>query len=111
MNNTQLRTVLAEVGLDQADFARLLGVTPRAVNLWATGNRAIPGPTEAYLRLFQLLPTNLRQIEFARLKKRGTGMRDGMFGIAFKGQHGEGVGLLVFDQGRAYGTDSEGARY
>jgi hypothetical protein len=111
MTGTELRAVLAEMGVGQSDFARLVGVTPRAVNLWATDGRAIPGPTEAYLRLFQLLPTNLRQIEIGRLKDRGTGMRDGMFGITFRGQQGAGLGVLVFDAGRVYGTDSEGARY
>ena len=34
-----------------------------------------------------------------------------MFGITFHGQHGAGLGVLVFDAGRVYGTDSEGARY
>ena len=38
-------------------------------------------------------------------------MRDGMFGITFQGQAGEGMGMLVFDSGNVYGTDSEGARY
>src|SRR5271163_2441835 len=111
MTGTELKAVLAEIGVGQSDFARLVGVTPRAVNLWATDGRAIPGPTDAYLRLFQLLPPNLRQIEIGRLKDRGTGMRDGMFGITFRGQQGAGLGVLVFDAGRVYGTDSEGARY
>jgi len=38
-------------------------------------------------------------------------MRDGMFGITFQGQQGAGMGLLVFDNGRVYGTDTEGVRY
>lgn len=111
MSGQEFRALLAEIALAQSDFARLAGVTPRAVNLWATDSRAIPGPAEAYLRLFQLLPTNLRQIELGRLKERGSGMRDGMFGITFHGQQGAGLGVLVFDAGRVYGTDSEGTRY
>lgn len=38
-------------------------------------------------------------------------MRDGMFGISFQGQHGTGAGVLIFDAGRVYGTDTEGVRY
>ena len=38
-------------------------------------------------------------------------MRDGMYGITFQGQQGEGMGLLVFDSGRVYGTDTQGVRY
>lgn len=111
MSGQAFKDLLAKMELAQSDFARLVGVTPRAVNLWATNGRAIPGPAEAYLRLFQLLPTNLRQIELARLKERGISMRDGMFGITFQGQVSAGLGVLVFDAGRVYGTDSEGARY
>ena len=111
MSGDEFRALLTDIGVAQSDFARLVGVTPRAVNLWATDGRAIPGPAEGYLRLFQLLPMNLRQIELGRLKDRGTGMRDGMFGITFHGQQGAGLGVLVFDAGRVYGTDSEGARY
>jgi DNA-binding transcriptional regulator YdaS (Cro superfamily) len=111
MTGAELKTALADLALAQADFARLIGVTPRAVNLWVSDGRAIPGPAEAYLRAFQLLPLNLRQIELGRLKVRGTGMRDGMFGITFHGQQGGGLGVLVFDSGRVFGTDTEGARY
>lgn len=38
-------------------------------------------------------------------------MRDGMFGITFQGQQGAGMGLLIFDNGRVYGTDTQGVRY
>src|SRR5438128_1313731 len=73
--------------------------------------RSIPGPAEAYVRLLRLLPPNLRQVELNRLKQKGTAMRDGMFGITFQGQQGAGMGLLVFDNGRVYGTDTLGVRY
>jgi hypothetical protein len=73
--------------------------------------RAIPGPVEAYLRLLRLLPANLRQIELNRLKQKGSGMRDGMFGITFQGQSGAGMGMLILDNGRVYGTDTQGVRY
>jgi T3SS negative regulator,GrlR len=37
-------------------------------------------------------------------------MRDGMFGITFQEQQSVGMGVLIFDAGRIYGTDG-GARY
>lgn len=111
MTNDELRAFLAELPLSQADFARLVDVTPRAVTLWMSGERAIPGPAAAYVRAFRILPLNLRQVELSRLKERGKGMRDGMFGISFQGQHSAGMGVLVFDAGKVYGTDTEGVRY
>lgn len=111
MTTDELRAFLAELDLSQANFARLVDVTPRAVTLWLSGERAIPGPAAAYVRAFKLLPLNLRQAERSRLKERGTGMRDGMFGITFQGQQGAGMGVLVFDAGKVYGTDTQGVRY
>jgi hypothetical protein len=111
MRYDELTQTLNQCGMKQAEFARLIGVTPRAVSLWLSGEREIPGPADAYLRLFQLLPESLRRIELARLKDGGTKMRDGMFGMTFQGQTGAGMGMLVFDGGNVYGTDSEGARY
>jgi Helix-turn-helix len=111
MTGNDLKAILIELGISQADFARLIGVTPRAVTLWMADERAIPGPADAYLRLLRLLPPNLRQVELSRLKQKGTGMRDGMFGITFQGQQGAGMGVLIFDNGRVYGTDTESVRY
>ena len=111
MAGDDLKAVLGELQITQADFARLIGVTSRAVTLWVSDQRQIPGPALAYLRVMQLLPQNLRQIEFNRLKQKGTDMRDGMYGISFQGQQGAGMGLLVFENGRVYGTDTQGVRY
>jgi hypothetical protein len=111
MNSNDLRVILTEFGITQADFARLIGVTARAVTLWMSDERPIPGPVIAYARVMQLLPANLRQVELNRLKQKGTNMRDGMFGINFQGQQGAGMGVLIFDNGRVYGTDSQGVRY
>jgi DNA-binding transcriptional regulator YiaG len=115
MRGGDLKAVLAEVGLTQADFARLIEVTPRAIALWMADERQIPGPAEGYLRLFRLLPSNLRQIELNRLKAKGTSMRDGMFRIIFQGQTGSqkvvGMGVLIFENGRVYGSDTEAVRY
>jgi len=114
MESDDLKAILAEMGITQADLARLLGVTARAVALWVAGGpsgRPIPGPVDAYLRLLQLLPPNLRQVEMNRLIQKGTQMRDGMFGIRFQGHESVGMGVLILDNGRVYGTDTEGVRY
>jgi T3SS negative regulator,GrlR len=111
MTSNDMKTILRELDLTQTDFARLIGVTSRAVALWLAEERAIPGPVEAYVRLLRLLPLHLRQVEFSRLKQKGTGMRDGMFGITFQGHQGTGMGVLIFDQGRVYGTDTDGVRF
>jgi transcriptional regulator with XRE-family HTH domain len=111
MLSTELKAFISELGISQADFARLVGVTSRAVTLWLAEERAIPGPVESYVRLLQMLPGSLKYIELSRLKEKGTGMRDGMYGIAFQGQQGAGMGMLIFDTGRIYGTDTEGVRY
>lgn len=38
-------------------------------------------------------------------------MRDGMYGITFSGQFSTGDGVLIFDNGRIYGSDSAGVSY
>jgi hypothetical protein len=111
MTNAELRNMLGDVGVTQAGFARLIGVTSRAVALWMADERAIPGPVDAYVRILRMLPANLRQIELNRLKEKGTNMRDGIFGIKFRGSNGESVGILIFDDGQVYGTDVAGVRY
>ena len=107
----ELRQFLSEVEITQAEFARLIAVTSRAVSLWLSGERPIPGPVEAYLRLLGKAPPSLSQTEFNLLKQKGAAMRDGMFGIKFQGNESSGVGLLIFDNGRVYGTDEAGVRY
>lgn len=34
-----------------------------------------------------------------------------MFGITFQSQRGAGMGLLIFENGRVYGTDEAGVRF
>lgn len=52
----ELLRVLKLYGIRQNAFARMVGVTPRAVNLWARGQRATPEPVMAYLRVLGMLP-------------------------------------------------------
>jgi hypothetical protein len=111
MTSLELRAALTELELTQADFARLLGVTSRAVALWAANERAVPGPVEGYLRLLGTLPAQLRQIELMRLKQKGTSMRDGIFGVTYEGRVGAGFAMLTFENGRVHGVDTERGCY
>ena len=100
-----LKIVLGEIGISQADFARLVGVTPRAVSLWMVGDRNIPGPVEAYARLLAAVPPSARQAELNRLKERKTPMRDGMYEVRYQSAGGQGAGTLILDNGRVFGAD------
>lgn len=61
MTTGSLKDCLARLGLKQAELAQLLGVSPRTVEPWATGEQALPGPVAGYLRLFeQASPENRR---------------------------------------------------
>src|ERR1700730_1145966 len=111
MLSSDLKTILDLMGISQADFARLMGVTPRAVSLWMVGDPAIPGPVEAYARLLQSVTPAQRQIELARLKERKTTMRDGMYGVEYQSGAGAGAGVLILDSGRVYGADPYGGKY
>jgi hypothetical protein len=83
--------------------------------LWMADERPVPGPVDAYLRLFKLLPPSLRQIELNRLKQKGTGMRDGIYRIIFRGEtNGQAIigdGVLIFENGGVYGWDTAGVLY
>lgn len=48
----QLKELLVEAGLTQSSLARLLGITPKAVNQWANGHQAAPKWATEYLRLY-----------------------------------------------------------
>lgn len=111
MLSSDLKTIIDSLGLTQAEFARLIGVTPRAVTLWMVGDRAIPGPVEAYSRLLFSAPLSMRQVELARLKERSNPMRDGMYGVQYTSGNGFGMGVIVLDNGRLYGGDPMGGKY
>jgi DNA-binding transcriptional regulator YiaG len=57
MNADELRLALQEMEVSQAEFARLVDVSPSAISLWLGAERGIPGPTEAYVRLLRPLPS------------------------------------------------------
>lgn len=60
MTCAELRAALDELGITQADFARAVGITPRAVTHWVAGTRHIPGPIDAFLRVVRLMPPSAR---------------------------------------------------
>lgn len=114
MLSNDLKSILNEFDLTQVELARLVGVTPRAVNMWMQGDREIPGPVEAYLRLFTSLPVAMRASERAKAAGKEKAMREGMYEIRFHtagDPQSWGVGTLIFDGGRIYGIDAGGAKY
>ncbi len=111
MTPPELLSFLQQAGLSQAEFAKLVEVTPRAVTMWLAGERAIPGPAEAYIRVFAGLPPGARAIEMRRLKETKTAMRDGMYAVQYRSDAGAGYATVILDSGRAYGADPLGGRY
>jgi DNA-binding transcriptional regulator YiaG len=51
MTADEFRAALAGLGMTQAAFARAALVDDRTVRRWASGDREIPGPVIALLRL------------------------------------------------------------
>ena len=111
MKPDELRFTLAKLEISQADFSRLVEVTPRAISLWLSAEREIPGPVEAYIRLLSSLPPGQVQAELSRIREGVKTVKDGMYGINFSATAGQGFGLLVFENGRIYGTDTTKAKY
>lgn len=109
MDAKPLIETLSELGLGKQGFARLLGVTVRAVNMWCTGDREIPGPAIAYLRLLHSLPRALQAAEFAKLENNPMSY-DGLYFIEYAGRVGEGNVTLVFMDGIVFGHDG-GVQY
>jgi transcriptional regulator with XRE-family HTH domain len=110
MNANELRNNLEALGISQVDFARLISVSQRSISLWLSGERDVSSPAAAYLRLLMSLPSALQLKELSRIRQGDTKMVDGMYKLDFRGAQGEGVGVLVLDRGRVYGSD-EGVLY
>src|ERR1700730_16802049 len=105
MTRIELKRFLDEIGVNQVQLARLLDVTPRGVNLWMTGQRSVPGPAAAYVRLLASVPVGVRQVELAKINDEVKTMKDGMYLIDYAGGAGTGHGTLVFEGGTIYGAD------
>jgi transcriptional regulator with XRE-family HTH domain len=105
MDHEEFKRRLSRLGLSQVEFAKLVDVTPRAVNTWAIGDRSVPGPAAAYLNLFEQAPPALRAIELARAKETSMNLREGMFLLQFTGMKDWGAGVLILENGIIYGAD------
>jgi transcriptional regulator with XRE-family HTH domain len=110
-----LKRILDRLGLKQAEFAKLLGVSPRTVSLWATGEIALPGPVKAYLRMLQFADESRRTLEFARLSARTPEIPEGLYSLRYAppgaadADAGDAVALLK--GGRIVGTDAWGGKF
>ena len=57
MTKEELRSALYTLGLNQSEFARLIGVEPRQVRRWVAGDTVIiPGPVTVLVRLWLMRP-------------------------------------------------------
>jgi transcriptional regulator with XRE-family HTH domain len=115
MTAAELRTAVGKLALSQAQLARLLDVTPRAMSTWLSGTRPVPGPVAAYLRLFANTPRAVQLAEVQRIDESESTMRDGVYSVSYfssdTGQLLVGHGVVVFDSGKLYGGDTVGGRY
>ncbi len=105
MNKNELKNAMSALGLSSISLAKLLDVTPRAVSMWLTGERSVPGPAVAYLNLFSKLPPSQQQLEIQKSELEKLTMRDGLYQLEFAGPNGSGYGVLIFEDGRIYGSD------
>lgn len=110
MSISHLKPTLEKLGLRQSDFARLLDVSARTVNMWATGAQPVPGSVAAYLRLLEAAAPDVRAAEVERVVDRSRHLRDGIYGVAYRAPAStdEGRGTAVLSNGKLTGADAEG---
>ena len=110
MSEPSLKPKLEKLGLRQTDFARLLDVSARTVNLWATGAQPVPGSVAAYLRLLEVAAPDVRAAEVGRVIDRSRHLRDGIYGVAYRAPASadEGRGTAVLRNGKLTGADVDG---
>lgn len=105
MHTDEMMQIMSTLGVGKKVLAKLLYVTPRAVNMWCSGDREIPGPATAYLKLLQSLPSALTARELARLNEGNGTMYDGMYLVQYEGHTGHGSAVLVLMDGVVFGHD------
>lgn len=110
MSQGALKPKLAKLGLRQSDFARLIDVSARTVNLWASGSQPLPGAVAGYLRLLEAATPRVRQSEFDRLDDLSKHLEEGIYGVSYRSAHlGEqGYGVAVLAKGKITGGDANG---
>jgi transcriptional regulator with XRE-family HTH domain len=113
MSQSALKPKLAKLGLRQSDLARLIDVSPRTVNLWATGAQSLPGAVDGYLRLLEAAAPNVRKAELDRLDDHSKHLDEGIYGIFYSspaaGEHGYGMAVLL--RGKIAGGDAHGVQF
>jgi DNA-binding transcriptional regulator YiaG len=70
MSPEDLRGFLTEYRVKPSELAGMLDVTTRAVNSWLAGERRIPGPTRAYIRLLTACSSQEMASELYRIRHR-----------------------------------------
>lgn len=105
MNARELRAALADLRLSQVELAQLIRISPRAISLWLSGEREVSGPAAAYLALLLSLPRALQAEETARIRKEDSAMPEGMYKFSFVGTTGTGLGVIILERGRVFGSD------
>jgi hypothetical protein len=111
-----LKRILDRLGLKQLEFAKLLGVSPRTVSLWATGEVTLPGPVRAYIRMLQLADPVTRANELARLSAPCAVFEEGLYSVTYKGAHVDssrdsGSAVAMLRAGRIVGSDGGGGKF
>ncbi len=110
MSQGALKPRLAKLGIRQSDLARLIDVSPRTVNLWASGSQPLPGAVAGYLRLLEAAAPGVRQAEFDRLDDRSKHLDEGIYGIRYSSAAAgeQGYGMAVLRRGKIAGGDVHG---
>ncbi len=115
MPENGLKYTLERFGLRQAEFARLLAVSPRTVSQWATGTSEIPGPVAAYLRLLTNSGPAGVAGELSRLKGRSYMLDEGLYGLSYRAEKvaepETGDALAVLRNGKILGSDRWGGMF
>ena len=111
MATSNLAAKLDRLGLSPAALARLIGMDLKTVEAWVAGERKLPEPVAAYLRVLALLDPAARQVETRQLRRAKGRLDDGIYRLDYKGLVNNGICLLLLCGGRLTGIDTGGGQY
>lgn len=113
MSALPLKPALQRLGLRQTELARLVGVSARTVNQWASGSQALPGSVAGYLRLLEAANPKTRDAELARLDDRTRHLDEGLYRVGYRSvRDGEpDLALAVLRAGKISGCDQHGGTF
>ena len=69
MTGEDLRAHLAHLDIAKQEFSNVIGVTRRALDMWLSNTRAVPGPVAAYVNLLLMSPGEVTRIKMKRLDR------------------------------------------